>query len=630
MHILSLAILFVAIVFAYGISLTYDFVWDDHYLIEQNAQVRQPGQWHRLFYTSFWEVGESRDDVNRSFYRPLVMLSYVTDHARGGVEPRTYHLTNLLWHAACSAVVYGLGVLLFGSVLPAFATAFLFAVHPVRVENVCWISGRTDVLCGFFFLSAVALFVYWTRQDKGSGWWVGALLLYVLALLSKEMALSLPIILVCIYAGLDRERHPWKALVRPLAAFLIVTVAYIALRDAVLGKVAGPALYGDAIDRLISVPMVFVRYVGLLCLVVPADPHHSEGLLARGADMQVWLYALMMLGYIILVAWLFRVRHAAAPWAAWLFVTLLPVFRLGAFGDVLYADRFLYIPSVGFAIMVVMAARHLVQRDATTDRQRTICGLFGVFTAAGLLLIVVLNRGHWVNDVALFSRAAQTSPDSAYVRANLALSYERAGRNLEAIAEYKKAIELEPEHYIAYFNLANVYKRTGAWTLAQHYYKESLARHETAQAHNNLGESYRQTGNRMGAYRHFLKSSKLKPSYINLTNLGRHFLHLSNPPAALRFFEDALKHDMTAATPEHRAMVHCSFAAALAGVGNVPDARHHAALARNAVGGNDTYLEEIRILEAVIDRVAAGAEGVAQSTDEERTAPLTSENSAPK
>ena len=146
------SILGLLVLLSFGGSLFGEFVWDDDPLILKNPQVRN-GDLGHLVTSSFWDSGDQHDRF-RAFFRPVVLLSYAVDHALWKNQPFGYHLTNLLLHFGCCLLVYRLARDEELSRYCALAGAGLFATHPVHVESVAWISGRTDLWCAFFFLAS--------------------------------------------------------------------------------------------------------------------------------------------------------------------------------------------------------------------------------------------------------------------------------------------------------------------------------------------------------------------------------------------------------------------------------------------------------------------------------------------
>ncbi len=603
-----LLVLLVLIVF--GPSLTHDFVWDDHGLIVQNPDIHVEGHWARPFLRSFWQTGANTEDPTRSFYRPLVSISYRLDYLVWGLNPMGYHLTNLLLHATVTCLVYLLGLRLLEGRTPAFVAAALFAVHPSHVENVVWISGRTDLLSALFVLAALLAFPHGDNRSR-LGWRpVAAVsLFYLLALLGKEMALSAPLIILAFVAIQPGGHARWHRYLPVIAGVFLVTGGYLLLRIMVLGRVVGPGLFGAPGERLAAIPGVVMRYAGLMAHLVAIDPHHPETYAALTHPWVIITGTLMMLGYIALLVVLWRrVSKTSALLLGWFLIALLPVLKLGVFGDVLYADRFLYLPSIGLLVGVVaLWSKARLTRDLPWI-SRALGPLLVLLYVTGSIMLVVIHTRYWKNNRTLFERVAHTSPDSAYVQynvansrnldgeyasaiqaylravhlepgyrqafANMGIALTREGRYVDATFCFKKALSLGDRSVITYTNLGNAYRALGDKDQARNAYRKSLAIAETVAARNNLGECSLPDSPR-DAYRHFLRAYGMEASPRILSNLALALIELGEDEQALPYLYRAFA--SLPGPPDRLAFaVNYNLARALHNTGKLTDAKHYA------------------------------------------------------
>lgn len=464
-HLFNVAVILLVVLTAFGQCLQYDFVWDDNTLIVSNEYVRSPVTWSSSFLRSFWSIGENMDDALRSFYRPVISLSYLIDFAVWGLDPRGFHLTNLLMHWLVCCVVYGLGIRLLKKPLPALVAAVLFAAHPSHVENVCWISGRTDLFCALFLFLGFGLFLLGAESERARPLQLGlSVLCFALALLSKETGLVLPLLILGYYATAGRNRMPRRRVLVVLLSLAMIAVVYLGVRHAVLGEMLGPLVTGRWMDRLASVFMVFAKYLGLLLLVVPTNPHHGEDLVGLWT-VAAWVCVAVSLAYIGAVGWLCRRREMLLAFLlAWIPLALLPVFNLGTFGDVLYADRFLYIPSFGFALgFVFLALRSTPGERPGRMGLRVSIGLVYGTVIVGMVFLSRSASARWASDLTLFDHAARTSPGSAYVQVNFGNSLVREREYNRACRSYETAISLRPGYVPAHFGLGHALKELGRY-----------------------------------------------------------------------------------------------------------------------------------------------------------------------
>jgi tetratricopeptide (TPR) repeat protein len=478
---LPVLLLFAVVGLTFAFSVPGEFVWDDRPLIVNNAMIRDAGSLGVLLTSGFWETGDTHDRF-RSFFRPAVSASYAADFALWGLRPPGYRLTNLLLHALCCLLVFRIAV---GEGLARWASwigAALFAVHPAHVESVAWISGRTDLLCGVFVLLSFA--AYRRSEKDGRRWlWRGAsLACFAVALFAKEMAATLPALIAAdrvlraspAGAAPAAGRHrTWRTL-SPALPYLCVLGLYLVARHLALGDEAEP-LYRLAPPAHAATGLfVLARYVTLLLVPVRLDAHYPYEPIQSLASPLVLLSA-AILAVIAWGAWRARrVSPAVAYWIAWTFISLAPVLTFGTFGDVLMADRFLYIPSVGLCLLAARCAAACFEAEAARRARRRVRTAAAAATCVLVLGVASGARAMvWTDDLRLFTRMAGTSPDSAMVRCNLGLALYNKGQFTAAKEEFLNAIRLLPTFPMAHNNLAAALEREGKL-------EEALAAYERA------------------------------------------------------------------------------------------------------------------------------------------------------
>jgi len=467
---IPLLILAAIVLAVYGASLAGEFVWDDRPLIVENRLIRDPGGILTLLTSSFWQTGD-RHDRFRSFFRPAVSLSYAADYAIWGLRPVGYRATNLLLHLLCCWLVYRIAISERLARGPALAGAALYAVHPVHVESVAWISGRTDLVCAAFMLASFLAQRRAGESARAPAWRAASLALFGAALFSKEMAATLPL-LVAADRWLD-DRGPGR-IRRSLAAatpYLAVLAVYLLARHAALGEEAAPLYLLSPESHLASALFVIGRYTTLLLAPLGLDTHYPYGPIESLASP----LALLGLGMIVVVA-LAAARAARASgktalWILWTYVTLLPVLAFGRYGDVLMADRFLYIPSVGLALLL---ARGIALAGAFKPSVARAVGATAACLVAAFGIAAHAQSALWKDDLGLFSRMVETSPDSGMVHSNLGLAYQRKGEYRKAQQEFLAAIERTPSYALAHNNLAVSYEREGRLVDALRSYEQAL------------------------------------------------------------------------------------------------------------------------------------------------------------
>jgi tetratricopeptide (TPR) repeat protein len=424
------------------------------------------------------------------------------------------------------------------------------------------------------------------------------------------------------------------------ALLLLVTVIYFGLRAVVLGTAIAPAAFGTPLERVLSLPIIFAKYIGSLFSLLPIDPHHPDGFVSTFTDPRLWIGSVICLLYAGLI---YRAARSGLKtfvfFLLWIPVTLAQTFKLGSFGDVLRADRFLYLPSAGFALLAALAGKYFIaDRVEPGSLPRRLC-------AASLLVIVgawiTLSIAHgriWRNNVSLFSHASRTSPDSAYIVFNLGNSRFETGNFKGASDAYARAIRLDPTYREAYANRGIALARMGlfrealdhyrkAWELGDHsalllsstadlyrqlgdveravtWYELSLAAAPTPEAHNNLGECLLALDEFERAELHFRRALQQQPRPEIYNNLALAAIRRNEHRDAVRHLEQALT-SAESIDPAVELAIHYNFARALTALGQPRDSIIYHARRALALAGDGplttSRAEEIAWLREVLE-----------------------------
>lgn len=384
-HLCLLGLLAVAL---YVGTLQYDFVWDDHYTVLQNpllAHARHLPRFFREDVTSL--TGGSLHGV---YYRPLFWLSLFLDVQLWSGNPAGFHFTNVLLYVAACLLVLLLARALLGPGQPALLAALLFAAHPAHVETVAWVSGRCDPMPTIGLVVAVLAYLHGRAATgwRGIAALCGGLLAFAAALLSKESAVSLPALLLWLELVLPtpptavRDRWRW---LRPVP-FAALALIYLWLRHGALTRWAEETLSGGTLwSRLPGSLELIARYALTALLPVGLQPVYDlprpDTLLAPWPMASL---ALLVLGG--LSAWRLRVHAPVASLGlGWFFLALGPVLDLMPISPrpLNFADRHLFIPSIGLALLAGALLSSLLQAWGHSDRRRATSSA-GARAASGL------------------------------------------------------------------------------------------------------------------------------------------------------------------------------------------------------------------------------------------------------
>ena len=455
-HIWVLLALTVVTIGLYANSLNGGFVLDDQNLILQNPLVLNPhgffeGFKHRLFFYP----------RELDYYRPLVVLSFALDYGLWNGQAIGFHLTNLILHLGFVICLYFVFLYLCNQRL-AIIASFFFAVFACHTENVAFISGRMDILASLFMI--LCLLVYLKGEDRGI-WPVSLILCFLLelcALLSKELSIIFPFLFgLCILHRFQKKE--WRGhFVRGALFIGMACITYLVLRFIVTGmpKSQVAAVYPFNV-RLLLLPGIMLSYLQLIVFPFNLNALHiilpPEGL--QGVLLPMFLLILLTSG----IALLARRSKPVAFGSLWFMAAILPVMNLLPLEGTLMADRFLYLPSAGFALLLADISIWAWNFKKRTSRViLTILILIGVNN----VVFTLLRNPVWHNGLSFFSSLAKQNPMSCTAHHNLGSVYFREGDLTKAEQEYRQAIALNPKIAQSHAMLGDVLYHNGNYAEA--------------------------------------------------------------------------------------------------------------------------------------------------------------------
>jgi tetratricopeptide (TPR) repeat protein len=451
----------------YANSLANGLVYDDVHVIVENAAVRSPFDLRTIFLTPSWFQRGNPTIV----YRPLVTWTFALNHAAHGLGPLGYHLVNVLLHGGASALLVALALAL-GSPLPVAGLAgCVFAVHPIHSEAVANVAGRAELLAATLALAALLAA---RRRSAGSG--LVAVALYGLALLSKEHAIAV-LVLVPLADLVFDDDNSVRAFLghlrgRRLAVYLAlvaVTGGYLLLRRAALGALIGapstigfwmnPAAFAPAPLRVLTALRVQALAVGLLVcpLRLSADYSFRHIPVVTGpAEPGAIAGLLVAIGLVALAVVLWRRARAAFFWLALALASWSVVANLVVPIGTIFGERLLYLPSAGFAVLVAMA---LAQVGTAGRRRPTIALATALFAAGGLR--TAWRNPVWRSDLSLAEVTVRDAPESGHAHHVLGLAYAARGRDEEALRAYGEALRIYPQDAASFYNIGVIHQQRG-------------------------------------------------------------------------------------------------------------------------------------------------------------------------
>lgn len=556
---LAAGLFIVVVLVVYIPAISGQYIWDDDYYVTNNRTLTSLAGLGRIWF----EIGATIQ------YYPMVFTTFWMEFHIWGLVPHGYHVVNVLLHACGALLLFG--VLRKLSVPAAGLAAAVFALHPVHVESVAWITERKNVLSGVFYLAAMWLYLRFAESrnephERPTNWraYFASLVLYACALLSKTVTCSLPAALVLLlWWKRKRLRVADLAPLVPMFAVGLVlglTTVWVE-REHVGAKGAMWDL--SALERYLIAGRALWFYVGKL--VWPSSLTFSYP--KWDIDTGVWWQYLFPAAAIALVVslWMLRRRVGKGPLVAALLFggTLLPA--LG-FIDIypmrfsFVADHFQYLASIAVTtLLVVVVARGITmmgsRRKPTTggDWFASKNHLSRVGPASILLVVLAIltwrQAGVYADQETLWNDTIAKNPASWMAHNNLGQYLGKLGRRDEAFEHFTAAVKLRPEYVLAQKNLGDIYIFNRELDVAERHYREAIRiEPRYAEAHSALGVALAQQGKMDEAIVCMEQAVTLKPTYTaGHTNLGLTLANLGRFDDAVQAYTDALKTDPTSA-----------------------------------------------------------------------------------
>ena len=536
------------IVIAYARVHGAGFVWDDESHLTQNPCVVGP-----LGLKEIWTS-------TRAVYYPLVLTTFWALHKFVALNPSPYHVLNVLLHAASAVLLWR--VLRQLDVKGAWLGAALWALHPVMVQSVAWVTELKNTQSCFLYLLSIFCFLIWEEQ-RGHGaamdeshqrqityprLFVYALSLcfFLLATLSKPSVVMLPAVLaLCVWWRADRLRLRDALRLTPFLLISALASAWTIWEQKFHARAVGPEWAQTWPERLIIAGRALWFYLGKLIwpepliFIYPRWQIHS-------AQVIEYLPLLAATATLILL-WFLRgkARRATFFAAAYYVISLFPVlgfFDVFFFRYAFVSDHFQYLASMGPLALAAAAITEGFNRLATVaSLRRAVALLRPGFCGALLLLLAVLTwqrTGVYRDLVSLYTDILAKNTGCWMAHYNLGIALHDRGETDQAITHYQQAIELRPSYAEAHYNLGRLLAEKGEVNEAVDHYETALSINpDDAEAHNNLGATLFQAGHVDAAIAHYEKALELRPDFANAScNLADALLSKGAMDSAIAYY----------------------------------------------------------------------------------------------
>ncbi len=528
---LSILLLVVITMAAYLPSWSGTPIWDD------DAHLTKPALRSLDGLARIW----TQPGATQQYY-PLVHTLFWVEHRLWGDWPAGYHLLNILLH--CTSALLLVGILRQLGIPGAWLAAAIFALHPIQVESVAWISELKNTLSGVFYFSSASAYLKFDRT-RNLGFYASALLLFALGLLSKTVIATLPAAMLVIFWW-KRGKLSWREDLLPLIPFFLLGTAaglFTAWAERNLIGAEGSDFNYSFIERILIAGRAIWFYLSKLFWPIDLIFVYPQWQVSQMVWWQ-YLFPTALLFLLAVLGWLSR--RCRAPLAALLFfvVTLFPVLgflNVYPFRYSLVADHFQYLACLGIIALVasgiVLRLQHW--RLWLHPSGSLLCGAL-----LASLTILTWHQSTMYSDVeTLWRTTIERNPRAWMAHNNLGAVLLQAGEVDEAIVHFRKALAIKADHVEAQANLGNALLQKGKLDEAIAQYDKALEiKSDYPEVHYNLGNALLQKGQVDEAIAHYEKALAIKPDYADVhNNLGIVLLQKGQVDEAIAHYQRALE-----------------------------------------------------------------------------------------
>ncbi len=584
----AFVIIAVVSILIYANSLNNAFQYDDQVYLEENTNIKTIGLPDIFLNPSSLFA----PNTTTGHYRPLVLLMHVMNYRIHGLNPFGYHVVNLAFHVG-SAVLLFLIVRAMLSGGMALTAALIFAVHPFNSEVVNYITARSSVMSGFFYLLA---FYCWVRYrnnpplspfNKGGLrgiFYVASLLAFLPGMLSKEVVITLPIVLwlydlyfvhpVRTPHSAFRTLFSWRTYLPYFPFVLAVVVPMMIIRIIYWGGVA-PSFKRPLPVQLYTELPVLVKHLRLFIFPVGLNVDHYAEIYRSFFAWPVAVSAFILLVYLLLAAAAYRARSSewrvVSFFMIWFFIVLLPTIVIPL--NAIFQENRGYLAMIVFPVFAGVMLGKLtkiplnppfskgeissppLEKGGEGGFERLFSSKVRNYASVVILIILVLSygagtvyrNGVWRNGISLWSDAVAKSPESSLAHTNLGTGYAQQGRNDKAIEHFLKALRFSdplarPHLANIHYNLGTTYQQMGRDDMAMGEYKVvAEISPSDFRPHYNLGVLYQQVGEDEAALEAYRAALKRHPSdFRSYHNIGLLYQNRGETALAAGFYRKAL------------------------------------------------------------------------------------------
>jgi hypothetical protein len=522
-HLGYIAFLSLMVLLIYGQTVNHDFVnYDDDFYVTQNPFIKDGFSWKGI------EWAFSIDHKNLQWvpanWIPLTHLSHLITVKLFGLNPAAHHLVNVVFHYFNVLLLFSLLVKTTGNKKASLITATLFAIHPLHIESVAWISERKDVLSIFFGLLTIHSYLKYVEKNSILNAF-RVCILFLLGLMAKPMLVTIPFVLLLLdHWPLKRINfHPKtsitelinknKHLIFEKIPFFIITIfsCWVALSFQAKANAISSLQSISFWTRIENIAVSYWVYLQKTFWPVGLTVFYPLPRTPYGTLEVIFGFALVFSVSIFAVIWRKDKPYFFVGWF-WFIGTLIPVIGLIQVGSQAYADRYMYLPAMGLYIAI---SWEISKHQSLYKWKKEV--LYLVFGVALFLFTVssFFQVKRWENSITLFSHTLQHTWENETAHINLGAAYLEPKDENKKLEHFLSAVKINPKNHRTFYNLGDIFLKNGELEKAISHYKKALGiQPDFAKAHNNLGIALSMKGRLKEAAKRFQLALVLDPQMV--------------------------------------------------------------------------------------------------------------------
>lgn len=493
-------------------SLQNDFVFDDESVVQSYTAIRDLSN-----IPKFFTAQEGFHKVIGRYYRPVVSTTYAVDYALWNLNPYGFHLTNIIINTIASLLLFAVLKRLFKKykygLIASLISTLIFTVHPVHTEAVSWVSGRTDSLVTLFFFGAFYFYLLFSEEND-SKFLIFSVLLYIFGLLSKEMIVTFPVIII-LFDFFWRKKSfkelfsNWKV----YTLFVVITIVYMTIRYFFLKDVVEREKYNyffgkDSITVFATMLKTIPVYLKLLVFPVGLLYHYNGYMPDSNSllDINVILSIFLVVALLILAIIFYKKLGKISFCILFVFVTLLPVMNIIQTMNFM-AERFLYITSFSLSLLLAyFISKYL------NEKNKNIILILSLLLIIIFSVLTIKRNSEWKDNDTLYSTGE--GKDGSVLLVNCGNMYANRKEYDEAEKRYRRAIEIRNNNVLAHHNLGLIFLLKGNLDSAEIKIKDGLSVDSLApDGYFQLASIYQRKGKFEDAVAQLEKLQTIVPDY---------------------------------------------------------------------------------------------------------------------